>query len=503
MKKAVTTFILVFAIIANTFSQEKYTADWESLKQHKAVPEWFSDVEFGVYFTWGVYSVPAEICEWYPRIMYVHDVTPEEKWWYWGYEHHKKTYGENFHYHDFIPQWKAEKFDAVEWLDMFESMGVQFVGSIAEHHDGFSLWDSEVNPWNAADMGPKIDIVKSIADETRNRDMKFMATFHHGFHGLYYPKEENSFLRPNSYLNISYNNCEVPQDEKYRLLYGNYSYDEMNELWLAKLNEVVASVSPDYVWFDFGQKFIAEDYRKQFLAGFFNNAEKEGKEVAVNTKGGFFPEELAMVNVERSTMIDIQDEVWVTDFILGSQWSYNKNQRTAIAPSTAVRLLADVVSKNGVLILCVGPKADGTIPEEQVTTMEGIGKWMDLYGEAIYKTEPFNIYGEGPTHFLSDGTDNIYVNAETIMKDLNAADVRYTTRGKELYVIQLGWDENNSQKTLTALAKRKGLKIKSLQVLGSKEKINWKQTSKGLVVNQPKSKPAEADIALVYKITLR
>lgn len=501
MKQLIITIISLLCLSAN--AQQKFTADWESLKQHKAVPQWFSDVEFGVYFTWGVYSVPAEVNEWYPRVMYIHDMDSTQKWWWWAHDHHEKTWGKDFHYHDFIPMWKAEHFDAKEWLDQFENMGVQFVGAIAEHHDGFSLWDSKVNPWNAAQMGPQVDIVKAIADETRQRDMKFMATFHHGFHGLYYPKDESSlFLRPNSIRNRSFHNCKVPQDDKYRLLYGNYSYEEMNQLWLDKLNEVVESVMPDYCWFDFGQKFIAEEYRQQFLADYFNKAEAMGREVAVNTKGDFFPEELAMVNIERSTMADIQDEVWIADFILGSYWSYNKHARYAMSPNVAIRLMADIVSKNGVLLLSAGPKADGTLPEEQVATMEGIGRWMRLYGEAIYQTTPFDEFGQGPTQFINPDGNHI-VPAEKTMKELNAKDVRYTRKGSSIYAIQLGWDADNSTKLLTAFAKAKGYKVKSVKVLGSNERIQWEQTPDGLKVTQPKNKPAEADVALVYKIEVK
>lgn len=273
----------------------------------------------------------------------------------------------------------------------------------------------------------------------------------------------------------------------------------MNQLWLDKLNEVVESVMPDYCWFDFGQKFIAEDYRKQFLADYFNKAAELGREVAVNTKGDFFPQDLAMVNIERATMVDIQDEVWIADFILGAYWSFNKHFRTAIDPKVAIRLLADIVSKNGVLLLSAGPMADGTIPPEQIKSMEGIGSWMKLYGEAIYKTEPFEIYGEGPTHFKNENGSNI-VPAEKIMKQLNFEDIRYTTKGDVVYAIQLGWDEKNSERILKGLENKK---VKSVSVLGSQERIKWKQSSSGLSVKQPKQKPAEAEKALVYKITLK
>jgi len=495
--------ILLFSLVS--FAQETYTPNWDNLKQHKAVPEWFADAKLGVYFHWGVYSVPASGGEWYPRWMYVPDRDPS----LWGgkiYKQHRTIYGENFHYHDFIKGWKADKFNAKEWVDMFEGMGAKFIGSIAEHHDGFSLWKSKTNEWNSVDMGPGIDMVKSIGDETKKRGLKFMATFHHGFHNIFYPKQEGSMIRPVSRHAIAQKQVEVPQDEKYKKLYCNMSYDDANDLWLNKLNEVIDTHCPDYIWMDFGQRYIKESHRKQFLANYFNKAKAENKEVVVNTKGDFFPTELAVVNVERATMEDITDKVWITDFILGSAWCYDKNKRTAIKPEKAIRILAEVVSKNGIMLLSAGPMADGTMPKEQIDAMEGIGNWMNLYGESLYKTRPFLSYGEGSTVLKRDPKDawNAYGAIKKGLNNLNSSDIRYTQKGKTVYAIQLGWNEKQPSRTLSVFAnKAKNLKIKSVSVLGSKEKVKWKKSSKGLFVTQPKNKPAEADKALVYKITLK
>ncbi|WP_111707608.1 alpha-L-fucosidase [Lutibacter citreus] len=503
MKSIIAVLLLCFCV-STMNAQTKYTTDWESLKKHKVAPEWFADAKLGVYFHWGVYSVPAYGSEWYPRWMYVPD--KKEGFGSTTYKYHEETYGRDFQYHDFIKEWKAENFSAKEWVDMFENMGAKFIGSIAEHHDGFSLWDSEVNEWNSAQMGPHINVVKAISDEVKKRDLKFMTTFHHGFHNLFYPKPESSYLRPSSRHIYAYENCEVPQDPKYRKLYCNMGYEEAEDLWLAKLNEVIDTYCPDYIWMDFGPRYIQDSYRKQFLANYFNKAAELGKEVVVNTKGDCFPTDIAVVNVERATMEDITSEVWITDFILGAAWSYNKFRRTAIQSEKAIRMLADVVSKNGVMLLSAGPKADGTIPIEQVKAMEGIGAWMRPYGEAIYETRPFVAYGEGTTILKRDPADewNEYGRIKKNLDKLNAEDLRYTSKGNIVYAIQLGWNNEEPTRTLTTFAdKAKNIKVKSVTVLGSNEKIKWKRTSKGLTVTQPKEKPAEADAALVYKIEVR
>ncbi|NIJ45917.1 alpha-L-fucosidase [Wenyingzhuangia heitensis] len=502
--KIIGFLIAVTATVSLSNAQENFKPNWQSLNKHNPAPDWFSDAKLGVYFHWGVYNVPANGNEWYGRFMY--DKNRRKNWGKDIYDYHTKTYGREKQYHDFIPEWKGEQFSAKEWVDKFEHMGAKFIGTIAEHHDGFSLWESKVNPWNSKDMGPKIDVVKEIATEVKKRDLKFMTTFHHGFHMLFFPKKENSVLRPVSEHIAVYKDLEYPQGGKYNILYGNTSYKEECDIWLEKLNEVIAEYCPDYIWMDFAQGYVDENYRQQFLANYFNKAAALNKEVVVNTKGDFFPTDLAIVNLERATMEDITPFVWVTDFQLGSSWGYNKDKRTAINPKKAIRILAEVVSKNGVMILAAAPMAEGIIPEEQVAAMEGIGNWLGAYGEAIYNTRPFVEFGQGPTKLVRNPNDdwNAYGAIKAGLQDLNDQDIRYTKNGNTVYAIQLGWPGSKKEITLNTFAgKAKDLKIKSVKVLGSRERIQWKKTSTGLQVTSPKKMPKYGEAAIVYKIILK
>ena len=492
-----------------------YSDTWESLKNHKPAPSWFADAKLGIYFHWGVYSVPAWGTEWYPKWMYVPD--RDKGWGHDIYEYHKEKYGKDFHYHDFIPMWKAPNFSAEKWCDMFEDMGAKFIGAIAEHHDGFSLWDSRVNEWNSVDMGPNIDVVDAIAKQAKKRGLKYMTTFHHGYNHTFYPKNKSNYKSQigdmsgfendgiGQYVYV-YDKTEVPQDEKYRMLYSTIPYDEANDYWLKKLEEVIDDQCPDYIWMDFGQRFIKEEHRKKFLQYYFNKAKELKKEVVVNTKGEFFPTELAVVNVERATMADITKDVWITDFILGSAWCYNQVKRTAINPHQAIRMLAEVVSKNGVMLLSAGPMADGTIPEEQVKAMEGIGAWMKLYGEAIYNTRPFITYGQGTTVLKRDPKDewNEYGAIKQGMHKLCANDIRYTYDYKNnvVYALQLGWEDKGITHMLEAFKTENKIDVKDVQVLGVDEKIVWNQDVNGLTITQPGLKPIQGDAAIVYKINL-
>ena len=217
------------------YQTKAYEPTWESLIQHPEA-DWFKDAKFGIYFHWGVYSVPAFSNEWYPRNMYI-EKNPT-------FKHHKETWGDQneFGYKDFIPMFRAENFDADEWVDLFVKAGAKFVGPVAEHHDGFAMWDSKLTDWDAKDMGPKRDISGELAEAVRKRGLKFMMSFHHA--------------RKWRHFQYAYN--YDAKDPRYAGLYGTPHHESQEESqaylesWLGKLIECVDKYQPDYMWFDFG-----------------------------------------------------------------------------------------------------------------------------------------------------------------------------------------------------------------------------------------------------------
>ena len=238
---------LVCLLLGGTLTlqaQTKYEPTWESLKQYK-VPEWWKNTKFGIYFHWGPYSVPAYKTEWYSHWMY-EDGHPIRK-------HHESTYGPlwKFGYKDFIPMFKAEKFDADAWAELFKKAGAQFAGPVAEHSDGFAMWDSKLTPWNAVKMGPKRDIVRLMQQAVKKQGMKFVVTYHRHWIYAWYP---------------TWNKNTDAGDPKYAGLYGPYTPkgtfkmaednpvkypdDEFNKDWLARLEELMGNYEPDIIWFD-------------------------------------------------------------------------------------------------------------------------------------------------------------------------------------------------------------------------------------------------------------
>ena len=468
-----------------------YIAKWNLLKKHNAAPEWFRDAKFGIYFHWGVYSVPAFGSEWYARRMYVKG-RPE-------YRHHVATYGDpsKFGYHNFVPMFKAEKFDADRWAELFKQAGARFAGPVAEHHDGFSMWASKLTPWNAKDMGPKRDIAGELAAAIRKRGMRFITTFHHSRNNQRQVKKNGKLVWTGYYPHIE-GWPTASEDPKLRLLYGNIPRKQFLELWKGKLLEVIDNYQPDILWFDSKLNQIPEKYVTEFLAYYFNKAYENGKEVVVTYKERGLPAEIGVEDFERGRENRITEHAWLTDDTISlpesHSWGYT-NELKIKSTEYLLHVLIDIVSKNGQLLLNISPRADGTIPENQRKVLLGIGGWLGKYGEAIYGTRPFVVFGEGPTRLKSGGE---YARTKLQYKP---EDIRFTTKNNIVYAIQLGWPGANHETLLESFSakfRQGSLKIKSVSMLGSAEKIAWSLRKDGLAVTSSSSAPDKT--AVVFKI---
>ncbi len=448
---------------------------WESLTKHE-VPEWFQDAKFGIYAHLGVYCVPAYGTEWYPRMMYMKSDDPSSV-----FQHHKTTYGDQsvFGYKDLIPMFKLEKFDPAAWADLYYKSGAKFAGPVAEHHDGFSMWASQVNRWNAKDMGPKRDVVGELVKEIRKHDMKVITTFHHGwnFDGYY---------------------ASVPgfdtTDSKYADLYGKLPEDVQLERWLAKLKEVIDAYQPDQIWFDSDLGKIDEKYRQQFASYYYNKEAEWGKQVIIARKGNDLPEGVGVLDIERGRMQNGSTSVWQTDDSTAyNSWSGVRDLQVKPAKEVLHEFI-DIVSKNGVLLLNVCPMADGTIDKDQQKILLEMGKWLEINGEAIYATRQWNVFGEGPTQIRGGAFQ------KTVQ--YSSKDIRFTQSkdGKNVFIISLG------EVVEPLLVKALGIKagnidkaIDRIEVLGSDEVVKWQQTDDALRLEPLANSVCEE--ATVFKLT--
>ncbi|MEO0472176.1 MAG: alpha-L-fucosidase, partial [Bacteroidota bacterium] len=474
-------------------SLEPYTPEWASLGQHNESPEWFQEAKLGIYFHWGVYSVPAFKSEWYPRWMHLpdHEV----------HKHHVETYGElsEFGYHDFVPMFKAEKFDPDAWADLFQAAGARFAGPVAEHHDGFSMWDSEITPWNVADKGPKRDITGELKQSISDRGMKFIATFHHSKN--LQRSEKLGEEDPKSHFPYFDNMPPSSDDPELQYMYGNMEPEKWyQEVWLGKLKEVVDKYSPDIVWFDYVLGDITEKYRKEFAAYYLNKANETDQEVVLVRKQNDLPLNMSVHDIEQSRKNKIGNKTWMTDATISDgSWCYTNNLGVKNAKDV-LHVLIDITSKNGVLLLNISPKADGTIPENQRKSLLQMGDWLKKYGEAIYGTEAWYTFGEGPTK----QPDGHFKNHHSYQKlRYTNQDIRYTTKDYDIYAIVLGNTTPGQNLLLESFANDKiedKVTIEKVSFLGSEEAITWELTENGLSLIAPAQEID--DMATVVKITI-
>jgi len=472
--------ILALQTVFCVKSKPKYEANWESLKRYE-IPEWYKDAKFGIFIHWGVYSVPAFGSEWYPRQMYLQG-SPE-------FKHHVKTYGpqKKFGYQDFVPLFKAEKFNPDHWAELFRKAGAKYVVPVAEHHDGFAMYDCSLSDWCAAKMGPKRDIIGELADAVRRQGLVFGLSSHRAEHWWFM----NGGMQFDSDV----------RDPKNASFYGPAKPDTVPpdtsylEDWYARTVELVDKYKPQLVWFDWWiEQPVFSPYLQKFAAHYYNRGLDWNKGVAINFKNRTFPDNTAVLDIERGQLSGIRDPLWQTDTAVSkNSWGYVVGQDYK-TPDSIVDDLVDIVSKNGVLLLNIGPRPDGTIPEPEEKILLDIGQWLAVNGEAIHGTRPWTKFGEGSTRVV-EGSFN-----DTKRQAFGAEDIRFTTKGKILYAIVLDWPKDHKVMVRSlALSPESGIKkIKKVELLGSTGVLNWARGAEGLAVQLPVQKPCE--FAYVLKI---
>jgi len=467
-----------------------YKPEWDSLRLHPT-PKWFKEAKFGIYTHWGVYSVPAcgPNATWYPCHMYREG---NEQ-----YAYHVKTYGgpDKFGYKDFIPMFTGEKFDPEEWAELFAQSGARFAGPVGEHHDGFCMWDTKYSDWNAKKMGPKRDVVGLLEKAIRAEGMKYLVALHHAENWWFYAHWRKD--------------CDT-SDPRYVGLYGelhnlngqiksdHWFFDQdrpskrFMETWKNKSREVIDKYRPDVLWFDFGLRGIPEQYRQELMAYYYNTSARKGREVAITFKDSGFAPGTGVQDFELGRLNALAHHDWITDSTVddGQGWGYLK-QTGYKTPASVIHYLVDNVSKNGALLLNIGPKPNGEIPDEAKAILKEMGKWLAVNGEAIFGTSNWLVFGEGPVQLKKTGELN-----ENEKLDYSAKDVRFTAKGNALYVTCLGWP--TGPVTIETLKSLYAAEIKSVRMLGVDRELKWTLDGKGLTIVPPAKKPCEH--AYVFKI---
>ena len=435
----------------------RYEPTWESLDKHP-IPEWFDDAKFGIFIHWGVYAVPA-YHEWYVTFM-----SPKSRFGRnlggppytatrgdleenvfksnireHAYKYHRDKYGPDFAYDDFIPMFKAEKYAPVEWARLFKNAGAKYVVLTAKHGDEFALWPSSYTDRNAGDTGPNRDLVGELTGAVRNEGLKM------GF-----------------YHNTTYSFWDERYPDAEWVEYMNNS-----------IKELVDKYHPSILWGDVrtgpvkdsnGQPLGTEHWNSREVLAYFYNHSYHPDQVLANDRWGV--DEHGQhhgdyYTPERQVVETIREEKWETcDSLDPHSWGYNAmlKEEEYMTVKEAVSYLVDIVSKNGNFLLNIGPRADGTIPEAMRERLLGIGRWLDVNGEAIYGTDYWHTFGEG--------------------------NIRFTRRGDDiLYAIALDWP--GEKLIIESLNKSQESKIKAVKMLGVDKELEWSLDRGSLRINTP------------------
>ncbi len=493
--------LLAWAPVASAQAQT-YAATWESVDAHTGAPAWFQDAKLGVYYHWGAFSVPAYYTEWYPSSMYDKDNIRNTG----VYSHHMQLYGdpygdwpyENFiigandkngNFTVFAPKLVANggKWDPDAWATIIANSGARFAGPVAEHHDGFSMWDSKVNPWNSVAYGPKLNLGALHAAAIRKKGLKLVMSEHtvYSFTGYW----------------TDWGSAPPHSDPTLQQLYGQLPKDQEVTIWLAKLNEVVDEFLPDVLYQDNGLTAIDQSKLLEFLSHYYNAAAAKGVEVVVLGKDGLVDASGShpgqVYDYERGGPRDVTAPYWITDDSLSSQtWGYVTGM--SLYDSTQlIDSFVDHVSKGGNLLLNIMPMADGTIPQGQQDLLSEYGKFLHQNGEAIYKTRAWSKCCEGPTSMGGGFT--------TYLPTLTPSDVRYTRSqdGDALYALLGGWPNGTATlttPTTSAFPVGSGKVFLFPSLGGTAVALTFTQDGSGLHVTLPSSAPYESPLYAI-KIT--
>lgn len=504
---------------------------WESLKQYKT-PEWFRDAKFGMWAHWTAQCVPEQ-GDWYARNMYIQG-TRQNKYHVEHYGHPSKV-----GFKEIDHMWRAENWQPEYLMDLYVKGGAKYFMGLANHHDNFDCYASTYQNWNSTKIGPMKDIIGTWAKLARARGLRFGASNHssHASHWLqpafgYDPEGPMAGVPYDGYTKASEGagkwwNGFDPQalyvgpsqvlppgmktmkeaEDWHKAHDGKWNelpppeYPGFTNSWFLRTRELGDKYDLDFMYFDDDELPFAQT-GLDFAADFYNRniAKRKGKLEACVFGKQLKPEHTGAItlDIERGRSNDIRPFPWQTDTCIGD-WHYNidvlEKHRYKTA-KTVIQMLADIVSKNGNLMLNIPLKGDGTIDADELKVLNELATWFPANGEAIYGTRPFKVSGEGPPDIVATGNFN-----ENKGRAYTAEDIRFTVKDGRLYAIVMVWPESGTVR-IKSLAKGSDLfasEVVKVELLGAAGGLKFNRTADALEVSLPERRPG--DLAFALRIT--
>ncbi len=504
---------------------------WESLAQYKA-PDWFRDAKFGIWAHWTAQCVPEQ-GDWYARQMYIQG-HPQNKF-------HVEHYGHpsQFGFMQMDNLWKAEGWEPEALMRLYVKAGAHYFVGLANHHDNFDCYDSTYHNWNSVRIGPKKDIIGIWAKTARDHGLRFGVTNHSG-HAWHWFQTAYGYDPEGPLAGVPYDGFTTkaqgegkwwegldPQElytgatmplpkgittiKEARDWHNQHDAKwteapppgnpEFVDRWFLRCQELVDKYRPDLLYFDNTELPLGQaglDIAAHYYNA--NMANHGGRLEAVLTSKGLIPGHLGtmVLDIERGRADRILPSAWQTDTCIGD-WHYKRStfeNHTYKTADTVIKMLVDIVSKNGNLLLNIPLRGSGEIDEDERKVLDGLASWMPDNGEAIFGTRPFSVFGEGPPDVQGSGNFN-----ENKTRPYTSQDIRFTAKSDSLYAIALGWPEDGKLtiRTLASGASAYPGEIGKLELLGASGALKFARGAEGLVVTLPEKKPNPYAFALKIK----